>query len=287
MGAAAAAHEEGEGPQMTVYIATRGRQGNIRRIVPKWLDSGQPVRLFTEDEETDTLLAMIKQEEWGSNVRVSSTGKARGIGAIRNRMVRHAARHDELSIILAEDDASPHVDSDWEELLRIAALPDVLGIGATRPLHDRFSHGFTAQKHGPILCPGGWGFVLHGLNVPNAIRAGNYDPKLHTIGDDAELARNGIAQLGIPWLVHCDVRWDSLGTRYAAGGINARFAEDLDARAAAERQCFAIIHERWPAYTNEPGRPLRVQWQKMLDDYLPEWRKSSAMHGGRLRLDVA
>jgi hypothetical protein len=272
---------------MTVYIPTRGRPDNIRKIVPRWLEIGQAVRLVTEHEEVDGLLALKRDENWGGNVRVSTTGGAKGIGAIRHNIVVRAAHTGHDSIILAEDDASPDVHSDWDELLRIAALPNVLGIGATRPIHDRFSGGAVSRNYGPILCPGGWGFVLFGLNVHNAIRAGNYDPKLHTIADDAELARNGIATLGLPWLVHCNVRWSSLGTRYAAGGINARFGEDREKRAAAERECFAIIHERWPAYTNAPDKPLRMQWQKFLDRYLWAWREDSAMHGaGTYPLDV-
>jgi len=163
----------------------------------------------------------------------------------------------------------------------MAERDDVLGIGATRPIHDRFTDGAVSRNSGPILCPGGWGFVLFALNVRNAVRAGNYDAALHTIGDDAELARHGIAYLGIPWLVHCDVRWTSLGTRYAPGGINARFA-DRAAREAAERECLAIIHNRWPVYTNPPDKRLRVAWQKLLNDYIPDWREHSAIHGGKL-----
>ena len=266
---------------MTVYIPTVGRWGNIRKIVPRWIGLEQSVRLVVDPDETDVALAVRRQEGWGSDVRIWAPPGLHGIGAIRNKIVRQAARNGLTSIILAEDDVLPDADSDYLELLDWADRPDVLGIGATRPIHDRFTGGAISRNSGAILCPGGWGFVCFGLNVLNALEAGNYDKALHTIGDDAELARNGIAKLRIPWLAHCDVRWASLGTRYSPGGIESRF-RNREGRQRAERECLALIHERWPAYTNEPGKRLRVSWQKMLNDYLPGWKARSAIHGGDL-----
>lgn len=268
---------------MTVYIPTRSRPANVRKIVPRWLDQNQSVRLVVDPDEVNLHLALRAQEGWGSDVRVWAPPGVRGIGAIRRKIVRQAARNGLTSIILSEDDAMPERSSDFNELLDWADRPDVLGIGATRPIHDRFTGGAISYNSGAILCPGGWGFVCFGLNVQNALAAGNYDAALHTIGDDAELARNGIAKLRIPWLAHCDVRWSSLGTRYSPGGIGARFGEDLTLRHMAERECLALIHERWPDYTNEPDKRLRVAWAKMLDHYLPGWKQRSAIHGGDLK----
>lgn len=268
---------------MTVYIPTMGRPANVRKIVPRWLELGQDVRLVVNEDEANLHLAIRAQEGWGSEVTVWAPAGARGIGQIRNKIVRHADRRRLTSIILSEDDVMPERKSDFNELLDWADRPDVLGIGATRPIHDRFTGGAISYNSGAILCPGGWGFVCFGLNVRNALAAGNYWSALHTIGDDAEMARQGIAKLRIPWLAHCDVRWSSLGTRYSPGGINARFGEDVVKRHTAERECMALIHERWPLYTNAPDKRLRVSWAKMLDDYLPGWKQRSAIHGGDLR----
>ena len=268
-----------------VYIPTMGRPANVRKIVPKWLDQNMSVRLVVNTDEVNTHLAVRAQEGWGSDVRVWAPPGVRGIGAIRRRIVRQAARNGLNAIVLSEDDAMPERKSDFHDLLDWAERPDVLGIGATRPIHDRFTGGAISNNSGAILCPGGWGFVCFALNVPNAIAAGNYDAALHTIGDDAELARNGIAKLRIPWLAHCDVRWSAIGSRYSPGGINARFGEDEVKRHEAERECMELIHERWPMYTNRPDQRLRVSWQKMLDDYIPGWRARSALHGGDLAAD--
>lgn len=268
---------------MTVYIPTVGRWGNIRKIVPRWLNANMSVRLVVDPDEVDLGLAVRKQESW-DDVRVYAPD-VKGIGAIRRTIVSHAQRRGLSAIILAEDDVMPDKASDFHELLDWAERPDVLGIGATRPIHDRFTGGAISRNSGAILCPGGWGFVCFGLNVENALKAGNYDKRLHTIGDDAELARQGISKLRIPWLAHCDVRWTSLGTRYSPGGINARFQEDPDRRKAAERECFRIIHDMWPAYTNSPDKPLRMAWAKFLDHYLPGWKARSAIHNGDLSWD--
>ena len=212
----------------------------------------------------------------------------KGIGAIRRTIALSHAQADRnglRAIISGRDGWSlPDKASDFHELLDWAKRPDVLGIGATRPIHDRFTGGAISRNSGAILCPGGGAYVL-GLNVENALKAGNYDKRLHTIGDDAELARQGISKLRIPWLAHCDVRWSSLGTRYSPGGINARFQEDPDRRKAAERECFRIIHDMWPAYTNSPDKPLRMAWAKFLDHYLPGWKARSAIHNGDLSWD--
>ena len=268
---------------MTVYIPTVGRWGNIRKIVPRWLNANMSVRLVVDPDEVDLGLAVRKQESW-DDVRVYAPD-VKGIGAIRRTIVSHAQRRGLSAIILAEDDVMPDKASDFHELLDWAERPDVLGIGATRPIHDRFTGGAISRNSGAILCPGGWGFVCFGLNVENALKAGNYDKRLHTIGDDAELARQGISKLRIPWLAHCDVRWTSLGTRYSPGGIARQFREDLDRRAAAERECFRIIHDMWPAYTNSPDKPLRMAWAKFLDHYLPGWKARSAIHNGDLSWD--
>ena len=64
-----------------------------------------------------------------------------------------------------------------------------------------------------------------------------------------------------------------------------RSKEDPDRRKAAERECFRIIHDMWPAYTNSPDKPLRMAWAKFLDHYLPGWKARSAIHNGDLSWD--
>lgn len=201
-----------------------------------------------------------------------------GVGYARQYCVIHANKARIKSIIMSDDDMRPAKNADMWPLLREAAKRGVLGIGAVRPIHDHFTQGAVSANSGVILCPGGWGFQMFGLNVPAAVRIGNFDDRLHSFGEDGELARNGIKN-GMPWLVHCDVPCAPIGKRYDPGGIGTRFA-NREQRTEAEIECLALIHKRWPAFTNPPDKPLRVAWQKMLTHYIPHWRERSAIHGG-------
>jgi len=266
---------------MVVYIPTMGRTGNIRTVVPYWLEQDLQVRLVVDRYEYATYTAVKREMKWGKEVYILPTpSNGRGIGYVRNYCVKHASRTALDAIIMADDDLRPKNGTDMYELLEEAKKPGVLGIGATRSIHDLMSQGAVSRNHGPILCPGGWGFQVFALNISKTLDCGNFDIRLHSLGEDAELARHGIKN-GIPWLVHCDVKVDPIGKRYAPGGINTRFRAP-EKRTAAERECMTIIHGMWPDYTNTPDKPLRTAWQRMLDDFIPGWQEASAIHGGSL-----
>ena len=263
-----------------VYIPTMSRYGNLAKIIPLWLKQGFQVRLVVEASEFRKHVT-FRDRDWAkSEVRVIPVPGGRGVGRARQFCVLHAHETGLRSLIMSDDDMRPARDSNMSLLLDAATDPGVLGIGAVRSIHDRFTGGAVSANSGAILCPGGWGFQLFALNVQNTLKVGNFDPRLHSYGEDGELARQGIA-LRIPWQVHCDVKCAAIGKRYEPGGINARFAQP-EYRTQAEVQCLAIIHDRWPEYTNAPDKPLRVAWQKMLDHYIPDWRERSAIHGGHL-----
>lgn len=263
----------------TVYIPTMSRYGNLQKIVPAWMAQDIKVRLMVEASEHRDHVQLIAEQRWRGAVRVIPVPRANlGIGYARKFCVSHANSSGLASIIMSDDDMRPV--SDMWPLLDAAESPEVLGIGAVRSIHDRFTGGAVSRNSGVILCPGGWGMQLFALNVHNTIEVGNFDKRLHSAGEDAELARQGISR-GIPWLVHCDVKCAAIGARYAPGGIGARFALP-EYRTDAERQCLAIIHDRWPEYTNAPDKRLRMAWQKMLTDFIPDWKARSAIHGGSL-----
>lgn len=274
---------------VTVYIPTMGRYDNLLKVVPAWLAQNMPVRLVVDDSEYDEHVSFRNANGWGGVVHVLKVPWTypRGIGAARRFCVQHARRLHLASIIMTDDDMKPITDA-WP-LIAEASVPGVLGVGAVRSIHDHFTAGAISRNHGVIMCPGGWGFQTFGLNTRTAHAVGNFDSALHSYGEDGELCRQGISR-GVPWMVHCDVKVAPIGARYAPGGINTRFADPglrhlpgtSIARIEAERECLTIIHKRWPEYTNLPDRPLRVAWQKMLDNFIPDWRSRSAIHGGRL-----
>jgi len=267
---------------MTVYIPTLSRYEILKRTIPAWLGQEQRLILVTDPDQYLDHVALRDEMGWTTLVRVVSMPKAargQGIGYKRHFIVEHADNSGLDAIIIADDDHKPAPGTDTSLLLKEADDDDVLGIGAAIPIYDRFTGGRVSQFDEPILCPGGWGFAVYGLNINNALRVGSYDPLL-TVGEDAELWREGVAR-GIPWRVHCGVRVAAVGKRNSPGGMTARWLSDK-ARARAERESRALIHERWPEYTSAPDRPFRMAWAKMLDDYIPDWRSRSALHGGSL-----
>jgi hypothetical protein len=264
-----------------VYIPTLSRIGMLEKTIPKWIDQELQVRLIVERQEYREHSALKRRLKWGKEVYILPLpSSGRGMGYARNFAVKHAQKTNLASIIMSDDDIFIHPDSNATDLLEEAEKPGVLGIGATRSLHDRFTGGAISANHGPILCPGGWGFTIYGLNVRTALDCGNYDIRLHTFGEDAELARNGITH-GYPWRVHCDVTFVSMNKRFDPGGFSAKYSTP-EARAAAELQCQAIIRSDWPEYVSQPGKKFRTSWAKFLDTYMPNWKECSAIHGGSL-----
>jgi hypothetical protein len=254
----------------------------LRKTVPFWLEQEMPVRLVIERREHAAHSKLVREERW-KDVQVLPTPlSGKGIAYARKYCVEHADKAGLDAIVMSNDDCYVNPTSDAWLLIDEAEKPDTVGIGAVRSLFDRFTKGAISRNHGPILCPGGWGFMLWGLNIKNALECGNYDPALHCFAEDTEMARVGIAKLGLPWLVHCDVHFTAMNKRYDPGGIESIYHNNMEGRLAAERDCMAIVYKRWPKYANHPDKKSRFAWQKMLDDYIPDWRKGSAIHGGSL-----
>jgi TET-associated glycosyltransferase-like protein len=265
-----------------VYIPTMGRLANLEKVIPRWLDQDFDVVLVVPESEREVHGDLLYDHEWFGRVSiVAERGKKRGIGYVRKVCVAHAESHGLKSFVMADDDVRPEPDSDMSLLTAAARRPGVLGIGSPRRLTDYYTGGAISRNSGVIMCPGGWGLQLWAMNVETTIKIGNFDEKIHSWGEDAELVIRGI-MAGIPWLAHCDVWHESIGKRYLPGGISGRFEEDREARTAAEQECVAYVHSLYPKYTAPPGHKFRVAWQKLLDDHIPDWRSRSAIHGGRL-----
>jgi len=264
-----------------VYIPTLGRLGNLRKVVPTWLEQDIHVRLVVERYEYNDHAKLKREMRWGEEVVVLTQPlSGRGIGYVRNFCVQHADKTGNVSIIIAEDDTKPLPDSDMVALLDEADKPYVVGVGVVRAIYDLFTGGKISKMHGAILCPGGWGMQTFAVNVKTVLRLGNYDPRLHTMGDDPDMMMRGV-EAGMPWRVHCDAKVAPIGNRYDPGGVSARFSS-LEQRKAAEMECWAMLKKRWPDFINLSGKSPRFRWKKLYDKYIPEWHEYSALHGGDL-----
>jgi len=266
-----------------IYISTLSRPDNLRKVIPYWLEQELPIRLVVERREFALHNKLIKDERWnsnGGNITVIPLPLAsRGLGYSRWYCVTHAGQMKMKSIVLADDDLYPRRESDYWDLLEAAEHPKVLGIGATCSLYDRFTSGAMSKLHGVILCSG-VGFQCYAVNVATTLSIGNFDPNLSNYGEDLDLAMEGISH-GIPWMFHCDVKFNFTGKRHDPGGHSARF-KDQEARAAAEQVSMNIVRERWPDFTSGKGKKPRIFWKKLLDECIPNWKEMSALHGGSL-----
>jgi hypothetical protein len=267
---------------MAVYIPTLSRYDSLEKIVPAWLEQDIPITLVVDPKELKAHVRFRDGKGWRGFVSIARVPfDDRGIGYKRRYCVTHAWNMGYGAIIMSDDDHKPREGTDAGWLLYEANKPGVLGVGAVIQIYARFTGGAINKLSGPILWPGGAGFSVYGLNVETAMECGNFDERLHSFGEDAELRRQGLAR-GIPWRVHADVRCDAVNQRNSPGGFMAKFNGDLAARQAAELACRELIYERWPQYVSSPDKPPRMAWQAMLEHYVPRWRSLSALHGGTL-----
>lgn len=267
---------------MAVYIPTLSRYDSLEKIVPAWIEQDMQIILVVDPSELKEHVHFRNSQGWQGLVSIAVVGRnGKGIGYKRHYCVMHASSSGYPAFIMSDDDHKPRDGTDVALLLDEAAKPGVLGVGATIQIYTRFTGGAINKLSGPILWPGGAGFSVYALNVKTALACGNFDPALHSFGEDAELRRQGIAR-GIPWRVHADVWCDAVNQRNSPGGFMAKFNGDLAARQAAETACRTLIYERWPRWVSSPDKPPRMAWQAMLEAYVPRWRELSALHGGHL-----
>jgi hypothetical protein len=254
----------------------------LQKTVPQWIAQDMPIRLVVEKQEYREHARLVREMRWGEQVSIVQLPLShKGLGYARMYCVEHASKSGLDAFIMCNDDCYVKPNSDAWLLIEEAEKSTTLGIGAMRPLLNLFTGGAISRNHGPILCPGSWGLFVWGLNVNKAIEFGNYDPNLHTYAEDVDLLFEGVKH-GIPWQIHCDVEYVSVNKRYDNGGFEAVYRNNMEARLAAERKCMDIMRERWPDYVNRPDKPVRFSWQKILNDYIPDWKKASAIHGGSL-----
>jgi len=268
-----------------VYIPTLGRLEHIKKIVPYWLQQEIDIRIVVERYEYNEHAKLKREMGWGKEVVILTQPlSGRGIAYVRAFIVKHAKNAGHTAIIIAEDDTRPMPSSDMVLLLEEADKPYVVGVGATRPIHDFFTQGAITRVNragaGAILCPGSWGVQCFAINVDTVLRLGNYNTKLDVITDDVEMMMRGI-EAGMPWRIHTDVKMGILNRRYAPGGINTFFGNDAEKRHAAEMKCWDLLRKRYPGFVSYAERP-RISFQKLYDTYIPEWREYSAIHGGSL-----
>lgn len=276
-----------------VFIPTRGRWENIRKLCDVWLSKDFHVRLVVEGQEADKYNTYTPQAVEISVLQQNNMG----IAYARNHCVRLAANLGLKSFILADDDIKPSThrpDSMWE-IIEACKDPKILGMTARYSYHDLCMGKQIKGLDDIILLPTGT-FRLVGLNVQNVLKLGNYDTSLE-YAEDCDLFLRGL-QAGFPWMVHLGTFANSIGNRYEPGGM-LDFAKSLDDRtsatdievlSSAKAKWHKDLHDKYPEIVNRhtakcAGKRncIIVGWQRAYDRYLPGWRQWSELHGGDLQ----
>lgn len=264
-----------------VYIPTRNRLTNLVRILPAW-DKQKPdnILLAVEPGEVKKHEKFLRENSivhsLGTEINVVPVRpEDRGIGYTRNFMVKHARNMGFEAIVMADDDSMPNPDTNvWKLVKRLESTPTI-GLGACFSFYGlMLGNKRIRETSRPYLVPGGMGYIMFSLNLPLLEELDiNFDKRLHTFWEDAELVRDGMEAGGLAWHVHTGVKATSIGKRYERGGLSAANNESRKKRSRRERECRQIVYDKWGSkYISHPDKRPRCAWQKMLDDFVEGWR---------------
>jgi hypothetical protein len=259
----------------TVYISTRGRPGNIRKVTPVWRSMGFNIVLTVEPQEVDLYAASVDWVHYPRETKIQPLPKAnQGLAYSRHHALIHAASYGLESIIVADDDIKPA----WgmATLVEDASHSKVLGITARYSYHDLALGGRIKKFDGVILQPCGM-FRMVALNVDNVMKLGNYDPAADNC-EDADLMLNGI-QHGFPWMVDLDSKALSMGKRHEPGG-SLDYLNYIGRSVQDHTRWKPSLENKYPEVVGNFKGTTRVFWRKAYDMYMPGWKKYSALHGG-------
>jgi len=262
-----------------IYIPSKERWRLLNRSVNDWHALGQEVTAVIEPQYRKVM------KEWyhcQADRVLYLPRNDRGIAFARQQVLLHAKDHNFKSIIMADDDQMLTIQEEGsiKRLFKLAERRDVVGIGTYRSLMGLYLGGTEMNEAGQngmeglFLHRGSIGYQIFAVNVKNALRSGGFDPRLGAI-EDAELCRNGMNVLGLPWYIYTGVKRTNLLSKDgddAEGGINALPI----ARYVMYWQSHHIIYKRWPEYISEPlptatvdaKKRYRMAWKKMWNDYI-------------------
>ena len=238
-----------------VYIPSRKRTHNLKKIIPRWLDQGYEIRLVTEESDHQPYIdtAAHLPGKWNLDgvkfLILPENGK--GIGYARNYVVAHAEKTKLKSFIMADDDVMPKpLEEFWlHDMRRLqkavedqdgvplgASFVSLVGCAAVHSYQDFLFGGWLKkeleQKPGhselrsyhpqvagkPFLVPNGSCGQCYAVNVERAIKIGGYDLDLTVGYEDNDFMMRSITH-HMPWSAHSGVWMDRLGGRFTPGGI--------------------------------------------------------------------
>lgn len=272
-----------------VYIPTRGRWDRLEKIVQAWHFWGFRVYLVTELDQEESAGQFYRDyhqhDNFTDDLRIiyGAEKPGKGIGYVRNWIVRIAADHNEDAFVMSDDDCYPANNTvDPRALCEAVRAYPVLACAASHGQQNHFLGGLLeSHPNQVVLAANGICFQLFATNTNRALNVGNFDTALK-VYEDSEFMRCGIKN-GFPWALHTGVRMVKTGRSGDAGGIqdyiDVSYRESVLVEETRNR-----LADRWgdDIIARPPKRP-RQAWAKFYDRYIPNWREYSAGHGGSLK----
>lgn len=262
-----------------VYITSRGRPDNVRKLLPAWEAEGFSVYFMVEPDEAETYRAAIDSIPHTNSVTVLSLpDKNLGVGYSRADCLAHAQADGQQSVLLSDDDVKPY-NGGMESMLEFACGPRVLGVTAWHDYID-FALGVKGKERTDAIISPSIFMRIWALNIDNVLSIGGIDRSIKCI-DDAELKFRAHTH-GYPWVINFGAKVRSFAKRYAEGGVNLLGDNAID---VATDQ---ILDKHRPhldsGLIRRGGKPEQVKynWVKIHDRFMPGWRNWSEKHGGNI-----
>jgi hypothetical protein len=252
-----------------VYIHTRDRIQFLERTLPKWpavTPDDIEINLVVEPNEYKLHKQFLKKHDlWDRVGVVMIPGRNLGMGNSRNVAFLDAVDKGHESFITTDDDLFPK-DSP-AILLDTATSHDVFGVGGYFSMYGLL---LKIKAHTGLYSIGvGLGFRCFAMNTALMSEVGGFPIEFKGY-DDHEIARIGIAKLGIPWHMDSDMVCHSVAKIGDPGGMTSLpgYARVVDRKHTAH----LLTHKNWPGFVSNPERcdpeagkcSYTMQWKKFL-----------------------
>jgi hypothetical protein len=272
-------------PNPRVYIPSRSRWDNVKKLVTAWDEEMFDVLFMVEPDEQDKYdTELVKCGATGFARTIALPDRNLGVGFSRAQCIRHAANDDFDAIICSDDDIKPK--SGMDRLVWLAEDPLVLGATAYYSYLDLMLGIKGTNREDVIIAPNCI-VRLFSLNVQNSLEIGNFDEELKC-GDDADFVIRGI-MAGYPWFIHLGAKSISFAPRFAEGGVKAleqaiSKGEVDGAKGDATRDAVEKIAAKFDGYASaRTPTKLAYKWRDIHDDFVPDWKHWSPLHGGKIQ----
>jgi len=253
-----------------VYIHTRDRIRFLEKSLPHWVERTPDrinINLVVEPNEVDLHREFLLDQDYPRFINLVPIRKPNlGMGNSRNVAFHHALDCGLDSFISTDDDCFPKDDPSI--LLETAATqPDLLGVGCYFSMYGLL---LKIKPYTGLYKMGvGLGFRCFAMNTLALQAVGGFPVEFKGY-DDHEIARWGIARLGVPWYMDSDFACHSIAKIGDPGGMTSLpgYARVVDRKHTAH----LLTHKNWPGFVSNPDKcdpdsgrcTYTMQWKKFL-----------------------